>query len=105
MLSRVHSSASVFSPTISTFAFSNFVIHIPAKPNLVVVYGGAAIGRDRIGASQHVNALAVDMRLVRPKTFGDQHARLHLGRHTRMQPDIAACIAEPDKVAVADIVF
>ena len=45
-------------------------------PDLVVVEGGAAIGRRRVGAGQHVDALAALMRAVGPDALGDDDAAL-----------------------------
>ena len=46
-------------------------------PDLVVVERRAAIGRDRVGAGQRVDAAAVGIGVVRPDRFRDQHAAAH----------------------------
>ncbi len=48
-----------------------------AYPHLVVVEGGAAVGRDRIRAGQRVDAAAVGVSRIRPDRFRDQHAAPH----------------------------
>src|ERR1700761_6644804 len=71
-------------------------------PDLVVVERGAADGRDRFGAGQHVDALAADMVLVGVDRFRDQHAAPLALEMLRNQCRLAAQIAERDGVAVVD---
>ena len=64
--------------------------------------GGAAIGRRRIGAGQHIDALAPFMRAVRPDAFGDHHAPLHAVEEPGVQHQVAAPVADLDAAAILD---
>jgi len=54
----------------------------------------AAIGRDRIGAGQNVDSLAVDMGAVRPDPFRDEHPAAQPVEEAGMQAHPAAVVAD-----------
>src|SRR6202035_5818122 len=53
------------------------VLTRPAQPHLVVMERRAAIWRDRVGASERVDAAAVGVGGIGPDRFRDQHAAAH----------------------------
>ncbi len=65
-----------------------------AHPDRCVVERGAAVGRDRVGADQRVDADAAGVGVARPVAFDDHDAGLRRQRRPRAQADIAARIAE-----------
>ena len=65
-----------------------------AHPDRGVVERGAAVGRHRIGADQHVDADAVEIGVARPVAFDDDDARARRLRRPRAQAHLAARIAE-----------
>ena len=87
-------SAASFLPTVARAA-SGF------SPYPHVVKRGPAERRDAVGAGQRVDAASVEEVAIVPQAFADDHAAGRARRRPHVQPDLAARVAEPHDVALA----
>src|ERR1700736_7003133 len=72
----------------------------PFHPDPIVVEGGAAERRDRVGAGERIDAAAVLEARVGKYRFGDENPAPDAREHGGVQPHFTAPIAEPDLVAM-----
>src|SRR5262245_9735471 len=80
----------------------SFRLLISPNPDLVVVKGGTAIRRDRIGPGERVDPAAVGVGGVGPDRFGYHDAPPHALEQPRVYPHLPAPIAEHDLGAIGD---
>src|SRR5258705_1775384 len=71
-------------------------------PDLVVMECRATDGSDSLGPGQHVDAAAVDMRLVRMDGFGDQHAAAYTVKYLHGQCGFTPRVAERHRIAIGN---
>ena len=100
-----HVSPSVCAAAVPTRSTASSAGSCQTASTRVVVEGGAAARRDRVGAGERVDAAAVAIGGIRPDRLGDQHPAAQAVEMPRVQAHLArAYCRAPTSVAVGDAV-